>query len=84
MFDAKALSSAAVDVLGQLFTGGPTWDGNVASKSGRGELIRAGLAFHENGWASLTPEGVQMAAGWNRVDLAARHDQRWIKKLRES
>jgi hypothetical protein len=84
MFGTKELSSAAIEVLGQLFVGGPVWDGNVCSKVGRGELVRAGLAFHENGWASLTPEGVRTAVEWNRVVLAGRNDQRWLKKLRAS
>lgn len=60
----EPLSSAAKDVLGQLFMRGPTWDGNVASKVGRGELCRAGLAFHAHGFASLTEEGVRVAVEW--------------------
>lgn len=83
MFEAKTLSSAEIGVLGQLFTGGPVWDGNVCSKSGRGELIKAGFAFREDGWTSLTPEGAQLAVNWDRVDLATRHDKRWINKLRK-
>jgi hypothetical protein len=64
-FKTQPLSSAAKEVLGQLFMKGPTWDGNVVSKSGRGELVAAGLAFHDNGFASLTPEGVRVAVEWN-------------------
>ncbi len=41
-FKADALSSAAVEMLGQLYTNGPTWDSNVCSKAGRGDLVRAG------------------------------------------
>ena len=78
------LSSAAIDMINQLFTTGPTWDGNVVSKAGRGELVKAGLAFHENGWASLTPEGVRTAVEWNQVHLKNRHDKRWFEKLRKS
>jgi hypothetical protein len=50
LFKAKPLSSAATEVLMQLFVTGPTWDGNIISKAGRGELVELGLAFHENGW----------------------------------
>jgi len=58
----QPLSSAAIAVLHQLFKSGPTWDGNVISKSGRGDLVKAGLAFHVAGFASLTENGVQLAA----------------------
>lgn len=56
------LSSSAIAMLHQLFKSGPTWDGNVISKAGRGELVKAGLAFHVAGFASLTEEGVKLAA----------------------
>lgn len=80
----EALSPSAVAMLGQLYVSGPTWDGNVLSKPGRGELIRAGLAFHEYGYASLTPEGVRLAAEWAIWDLRARNEERWIEKRRRS
>jgi hypothetical protein len=79
-----ALSPAALDVLEQLFLTGPVWDGNVVSKAGRGELVSAGLAFHANGWASLTEEGVYVCATWNRADLKKRNRERWLDKLRAS
>jgi hypothetical protein len=78
------LTDAAIEVLGQLFVSGPTWDGNISSKSGRDELVAGGLAWHENGYASLTPEGVRMAAGWDMSDLMRRNKRRWIDKLRAS
>lgn len=84
IFKAEALSSAAVEMLGQLYVNGPTWDGNVCSKQGRGELIRAGLAWHHHGYASLTPEGVLVAVNWERADLRSRRDDRWLAKLRAS
>ena len=84
LFKAEALSSAAIEVLGQLYVNGPTWDGNVCSKVGRGELTRAGLAWHQHGYASLTPEGVRTAVEWDRRDLRSRNAERWLKKLRES
>lgn len=83
-FKIEPLSSAAVEVLGQLFVNGPTWDGNICSKAGRGELIGAELAWHQHGYASLTPEGVRVAVEWDRADLRRRRDQRWLEKLRRS
>lgn len=56
------LSSAAIAMLHQLFKTGPTWDGNVVSKAGRGELIKAGYADRVEGFAFLTKEGVRLAA----------------------
>lgn len=84
VFSAEPLSSAAIQVLGQLYVNGPTWDGNVASKAGRGDLIRAGLAWHAHGYASLTPEGVRVAVEWDRNDLRRRNATRWLEKLRDS
>ena len=83
-FTPQPLSSAAIEVLMQLFVTGPTWDGNIVSKSGRSELVSAGLTFHDNGWASLTAEGVRVAVGWDRASVSRWHDQRWIEKLRQS
>lgn len=73
----KVLSSAAVEVLGQLFVFGPTWDGDIASKSGRGELFNLKLADRADGWSFLTEAGVRLAIS---VDVKARHDQRWYRK----
>lgn len=82
MFEVKPLSRSAVEMLGQLYANGPTWDGNVCSKQGRAELIQAGLAWHEHGYASLNPEGVKLAVEWDINDIRG-HD-RWLKKRRES
>jgi len=84
VFDVESLTPAAIEVLGQLYVNGPTWDGNICSKQGRGELYRAGLAWHQHGYASLTPEGVRTAVEWDRSDLQQRHNGRWIEKLRDS
>lgn len=54
-----ALNGAAADVLRCLFFHGPTWDGNVPSKSGRDELVRMGLAARGNGWQWLTSAGME-------------------------
>jgi hypothetical protein len=84
IFKVEALSSAAIEMLGQLYVNGPTWDGNVCSKQGRSELCRTGLAWHAHGYASLTPEGVRTAVEWDRTDLRRRNADRWLKKLRDS
>lgn len=79
-----ALSPAAIECLGQLYVGGPIWDGNIISKAGRGELVQAGLAHHQHGYAFLTPDGVQIAAEWDRADLRKHNHTRWLEKLRQS
>jgi hypothetical protein len=76
------LSPCAVSVLGQLFVEGPTLDGNIVSRSGRCDLVSAGLAFFESGWASLTPDGLRLATQWDLASLYARRDRRWYMKAR--
>lgn len=83
-FKPAFLSSAAIEVLGQLYVYGPTWDGNICSKNGRGELVHIGLAWHEHGYASLTPEGVRTAVEWDISDLRRRKQTRWVDKRRAS
>jgi len=68
------LSPCAVSVLGQLFVEGPTSDDNITS--------RAGLAFHEAGLSSLTPDGMRLAREWDLCSLYARRDRRWYLKVR--
>ncbi len=67
------------DVLMQLFVQGPTWDGNLVSKTQRDALVSSGLADRWNGWNFLTQEGVEAAVAGG---IAARHwnDKRWYKK----
>lgn len=55
------MSSAARAVLEQLFLFGPRLDGDVASKSGRSDLVDKGLCERWNGWNWLTKAGVQFA-----------------------
>ena len=76
------LSPCAVSVLGQLFVEGPTLDGNVMSRAGRCDLVNAGLAFLESGWASLTADGVRLATEWDLASLYERRDRRWYLKVR--
>jgi hypothetical protein len=75
------LSPCAVSVHGQLFVEGPT-SHNIASKAGRCELVSAGLAFHEAGLSSLTPDGERLAMEWDLCSLYARRDRRWYLKVR--
>lgn len=82
--ESSILSPCAIEVLGQLYVGGPIWDGNICSKNGRGELCRAGLAEHAHGYAFLTAEGVATAVEWSIVDLRRRKEERWIEKRRKS
>jgi hypothetical protein len=76
------LSPCAVSVLGQLFVEGATLDDNITSKAGRCDLVSAGLAFHEAGLSSLTPDGVRLASEWDLCSLYARRDRRWYFKVR--
>jgi hypothetical protein len=76
------LSPCAVSVLGQLFVEGPTSDDSITSKAGRCDLVSAGLAFHEAGLSSLTPDGVRLAREWDPCSLYARRDRRWYLKVR--
>ena len=76
------LSPCAVSVLGQLFVEGPTSDDSITSKAGRCDLVSAGLAFHEAGWSSLTPDGARLAREWDLCSLYARRDRRWYLKVR--
>lgn len=41
MSEIAPLSPSAIAVLEQLFKKGPTWDGNIVSKPGRGDRGRA-------------------------------------------
>src|ERR1700731_4809085 len=75
------LSPCAVSVLGQLFVEGPTSDNNITSKAGCCDLVSAGLAFHEAGLSSLTPDGAPLARKWDLCALYARRDRRWGWKV---
>jgi hypothetical protein len=76
------LSPCAVSVLGQLFVEGPTSEDNITSKAGRCDLVSAGLAFHEAGLSSLTPDGARLTREWDLCSLYARRDRRWYLKVR--
>ena len=76
------LSLCAVTVLGQLFVEGPTSDNNITSRAGRCDLVSAGLAFHQGGLSSPTPDGERLAREWDLCSLYARRDRRWYLKVR--
>jgi hypothetical protein len=75
-------SSCAVSVLGQLFVEGPTSEDNITSKADRCDLVSAGLAFHEAGLSSLTPDGARLTREWDLCSLYAHRDRRWYLKVR--
>jgi hypothetical protein len=74
------LHNNAKEVLGQLFLHGPTWDGYLASKTGRDILVDAGLAEHGFGWQWLTRAGTQMAVETGVTPGFPWFDGRWRKK----
>ena len=55
------MSSAAREVHEKLFLFGPTLDGDLPSKNGRGELCQLGFCETWNGWNFLTSVGVEYA-----------------------
>lgn len=71
------LSSAAREVMMQMFVFGPVWDGNLVSKQGRSELVELGLVFRVQGWQSLTQTGIEVAIA---ADVSSWKDQRWHRK----
>lgn len=79
MIIAKPLSGAALDVMWCLFAHGPTWDGDVPSKSGRTELVELGLAERHEGWQWLTWNGHVAAidAGYGE------RKEKWQRERRE-
>jgi hypothetical protein len=75
----RGMSSSAHEVMWQLFKNGPTWDGDIVSKSGRGELFKASLASRVEGWSYLTAEGMELAV---RVFLMGDRKERWDREQR--
>jgi hypothetical protein len=73
------MTSAASEVMWQLFCNGPTWDGDICCKSGRGELFRAGLAARVEGWSYLTAEGMELAV---LIYLMGDRKERWYRERR--
>jgi hypothetical protein len=61
------LTPVEIEVLEQLFYHGPTWDGNIVSKSSRDQLFDLKLATRVEGWSFLTAAGMRLALQ-NRLD----------------
>lgn len=72
------MTAAERDVLRQLFFQGPTFDGDVSSKTGRNGLIDRGFADRVEGHAFLTRAGVEHALS---IDLDTAKD-RWDRERR--
>lgn len=58
---ARPLDDMERDVFRQLFFHGPTWDGDVSSKSGRDGLVERGLVVRRDGWQTLSEAGFTAA-----------------------
>lgn len=72
------LTGAAQESMRCMFLHGPTWDGNIPSKSGRDELFDLKLATRINGWSFLTADGMRLAMA-NGMD---RDKDRWERDRR--
>jgi hypothetical protein len=72
------LTGSAIESMRCLFLHGPTWDGNIPSKSGRDELFDLKLAGRINGWSWLTADGMRLALN-NGMD---RDKDRWERDRR--
>lgn len=73
---AVDLSGGARETMRCLFFHGPTGDGDIPSKMGRGELCGAGYAEHQSGFAFLTSAGLEAAIGLG-LDREKEKWQRW-------
>jgi hypothetical protein len=58
----KPLSRFALEVINQLWCHGPVWDGYLLSKTGRDELVDAGLCDRAEGFNFLNKDGVRVMA----------------------
>ena len=75
------VSGSAREVMRCLFFHGPTWDGDVPSKSGRSELVDLGYAERGHGWQWLTTKGVEFAIGSLLLD---QQKEKWQRQRRKS
>jgi hypothetical protein len=72
--NARALTSAELEVIRCLFSRGLTWDGYLPSKDCCTSLRARGLAQYQFGFAWLTRDGVQIATqelGLSRREMTA-------------
>ena len=72
-----SLKANEIEVMEQLFFFGPTWDGNIVSKSGRDQLFDLKLASRVEGYSFLTADGIRLALR-NGVDR-----KKEVKRRRE-
>lgn len=72
-----SLKENEIEVMEQLFFFGPTWDGNIVSKSGRDQLFDLKLASRVEGYSFLTADGIRLALR-NGVDR-----KKEVKRRRE-
>ena len=56
------LAGNEIEVLEQLFMFGPTWDGNIISKSGRDHLFDLKLASRVEGYSYGWPSRIEWTA----------------------
>ncbi len=70
------LSGSAREVLWCLFLKGPTWDGDIPSKTGRGELFKQGYVNRYNGYTTLTHKGLVLALDLKMDIDKERHERR--------
>jgi hypothetical protein len=57
----ETMNSGAKDDLWCMFKHGPTWDGDLPSKSGRDWLVERGYVERGMGWNWLTTSGALLA-----------------------
>lgn len=72
------LTPQAIESMRCMFLHGPTWDGNIPSKSGRDELFDLKLATRIQGYSWLTADGIRLALS-NGMD---REKDRWERERR--
>ncbi len=70
LYVSAGLRRAQVETMWQLFKNGPTWDGNLISKTDRSILHDMGLVDRAHGWNWLTSAGMRLA-----IDLGMGMDE---------
>lgn len=75
---SRPLDSNEREVFRQLFFHGPTWDGDLCSKSGRDGLVDRGLAVRREGWQTLTEAGFVAAV---EADYGGQKEA-WVNRRR--
>ena len=75
------LNNLEKDTLWQMFRYGPTWDGDLCSKSGRDGLVQRGYAGRFDGWNWLTDDGARLACelGFGARKEADNRRQRYLR-----